>query len=350
MRLQPIDTLRTRVVRALRLVPTVMLFAAMIAPDAAAQARAERTPQTDRTVAVTKGSRLTVANDTGEVIIKTWEQNSLRVRAAHGDRVAIDIQTSANIVTVRSRGTGPRSSVDYEITAPVWLPVRVSGQFLYVGIEGAQNEVSAETVRGDIVIKGGSGTVTAKSIQGEIIVDDAKGRITASSVNEGIRVSGATGEITAETTNGDITLTGVEAKLVDLSTINGDIRYEGTIPAGAQARMTSHNGDITLVIPETSSATFTVRTYNGEFVSNLATKAVGEVRRGRRAVYVLGNGGAEVELESFGGAIRLRRPGTAAPQRRGRTPEHKHDVEIPPGAAHRDGSGTSLSGIEQPAR
>jgi DUF4097 and DUF4098 domain-containing protein YvlB len=349
MRLLPIDTFRSRVVRALRLLPAVMLLGAVHTSDAAAQARAERTPQTDRTVAVTKGSRLTVANDAGEVIIKTWDQSSLRVRASHGDRVNIEIQTNANIVSIRSRGTGPRTSVDYEITAPVWLPVRVSGQFIYIGIEGAQNEVSAETVRGDIVIRGGSGAVTAKSIQGEIVVEDAKGRITANSVNEGIRISGATGEVVAETTNGDITLTGGEARLVDLSTVNGDLRYEGAIPAGAQVRMTTHNGDITMALPETSSATFTVRTYNGEFVSNLATKPVGEVRRGRRTVYVLGSGGAEVELESFGGAIRLRRPGTA-PQRRGRNPGQEHEAGIPRSDAHRDGSGTSLSGIEQPPR
>ncbi len=65
-----------------------------------------------------------------------------------------------------------------------------------------------------------------------------------------------------------------------------------------------------MIVPETTNATFTVRTYNGDFSSNLPTKTVGEVRRGRRATYTLGSGGPEVELESFGGSIRLRRPGT----------------------------------------
>ncbi len=63
-----------------------------------------------------------------------------------------------------------------------------------------------------------------------------------------------------------------------------------------------------------------MRTYNGDFSSNLPTKRVGEVRRGRRATYTLGTGGAEVELESFGGTVRLRRPGTVpAPRGRDRT-------------------------------
>ena len=80
-----------------------------------------------------------------------------------------------------------------------------------------------------------------------------------------------------------------------------------------------------MVLPDSTNATFTVRTYNGEFSSNLQTKAVGEIRRGRRATYSLGNGGAEVELESFSGSIRLRRPGTVAPPRTKDKEHEKHE-------------------------
>jgi DUF4097 and DUF4098 domain-containing protein YvlB len=293
-----------------------------LAAVASAQERPARAPQTDRTVTVAKGSRLNVSNDAGEVVLRTWDKDSLRVQASHSSRTTIDIQTTGNIVSIRSRAGGPAGAVDYEITAPTWLPVKVSGTFIYIGIEGAQNEVSAETVRGDIVIKGGSGIVTAKSVQGEVIVEDAKGRINASSINEGVRISGAVGDITAETTNGDISLTKVEAKSIEVTTVNGDIHFEGPMAAGGPYRLSTHNGDITMILPENTNATFTVRTYNGDFSSNLPTKTVGEVRRGRRATYTMGTGSAEVELESFGGTIRLRRPGTV-PAPRGRNPD-KH--------------------------
>lgn len=287
-----------------------------LATAAGAQSTQTRKPDTDRTVPVTRGARLTVGNDAGEVVIRTWDRDSLQVRASHNDRVTVDIQTTANLVSVRAKSSGgPRGSVDYDITAPAWMPVKISGQFVYIGIEGAQNEVSAETVRGDIVVKGGAGTVTARSIHGEIIVEGAKGRINLSSVNESIRVTGASGEVTAETTNGDITLSKVDARLLDISTVNGDLVFDGAIAPGAQLRFATHNGDITMTVPESTSATFAIRTYSGDFHSNLAAKPVGEVRRGRRATYVIGDGGADVELESFGGTIRLRRPGTA-PSRR----------------------------------
>ena len=288
-----------------------VVLAAGISVADAAQERGRTTPQTDRTVTVTKGARLSVTNDAGEVVLRTWDRDSIRVLAKHNSRATIDIQTTGNIVTVRGRASGgPVGGIDFEITAPVWLPVKVSGQFIYIGIEGVQNEVSAETVRGDIVVKGGSGFVTAKSIDGEVIVEDAKGRINVSTVNEGIRITGASGEVSADSTNGDIMLSKVDAKSLEVTTVNGDVRYEGTIGSTGQYRFSTHNGDITMILPETTNATFTVRTYNGDFSSNLPTKTVGDVRRGRRATYTLGSGGAEVELESFGGTVRLRRPGT----------------------------------------
>jgi DUF4097 and DUF4098 domain-containing protein YvlB len=282
----------------------------------AAQERGRTTPQTERAITVTKGARLSVTNDAGEVVLRTWDRDSIRVQARHNARVTIDIQTTGNIVTVRGRASGGSpGGIDYEITAPVWLPVKVSGQFIYIGIEGVQNEVSAETVRGDIVVKGGSGFITAKSIQGEVIVEDAKGRINVSTVNEGIRITGASGDVTADSTNGDITLNKVDARSLEVTTVNGDVRYEGTVGSSGQYRFSTHNGDITMIVPETTNATFTVRTYNGDFSSNLPTKTVGDVRRGRRATYTLGTGGAEIELESFGGTVRLRRPGTVPASR-----------------------------------
>lgn len=312
-------------IHAGRLAGALTVVLALAAPFAeAAQERGRTTPQTERSITVTKGARLSVTNDAGEVVLRTWDRDSIKVQARHNARVTIDIQTTGNIVTVRGRASGGSpGGIDYEITAPVWLPVKVSGQFIYIGIEGVQNEVSAETVRGDIVVKGGSGFVTAKSIDGEVIVEDAKGRINVSTVNEGIRITGASGDVTADSTNGDITLSKVDARSLEVTTVNGDIRFEGTVGASGQFRFSTHNGDITMIVPETTNATFTVRTYNGDFSSNLATKTVGEVRRGRRATYTLGTGGAEIELESFGGTVRLRRPGTVpAPRVRDKNKHH----------------------------
>jgi DUF4097 and DUF4098 domain-containing protein YvlB len=180
-------------------------------------------------------------------------------------------------------------------------------------VEGAQGEVAIETVRGDVVLKGGAGAISVQTIQGEIVVEGGRGKINLSSVNEGIKVTGAAGEITAETTNGSISLARIESTSVSVATVNGDLVYDGTLADNGRYRFNTHNGDITVTVPETANATFSVRTYNGDFAASFPVKGpeASELRRGRRATYTLGNGSADVQLESFGGAIRLRRPGPA---------------------------------------
>jgi DUF4097 and DUF4098 domain-containing protein YvlB len=231
--------------------------------------------------------------------------------ARHPARTKVDIRPGATTVTVRSHSSGAPGSVDYEITAPAWMALKIEGTYNFVNVEGTQAEVSANTTRGDIVVRG-AGAVTAKSIEGEVIVENARGRVSASSVQQGIRLTGVSGDISADTHNGSIILTNVTSSSVELTTINGHIVYEGTVAERGRYRFATHNGHITATIPESSNVTFTVRTYNGRFTSQLPVKdAPGvEPRQGRRLTYTLGNGSAEMEMESFGGHIRVRRPDT----------------------------------------
>ena len=299
-----------------RILAITTVVIALASGSTAAQQRSQRGPDTDITENVTRGARLAIDNFAGEVIIRFWDRDQVKITARHSTRTKVAVRNTATALAIAAQGSSGVPSVDYEITAPAWMPVRIEGTYNFVSVEGAQGEVTASTVRGDILVKGGTGLVRAKSIEGVVTIDGAKGRIQAESVNEGIRISGSSGEIVATTTNGDITLTNVEAKSVEVETVNGDVVFDGTL-AGGRYRIATHNGDITVSVPESSSATFLVRTYNGDFSTNLPLKGgkPEDVSRGRRVTFTLGAGAAEVELESFGGEIIVQRPGTPRRQR-----------------------------------
>jgi DUF4097 and DUF4098 domain-containing protein YvlB len=290
---------------------TVVLVATLVASPQ--ERRETRPPQTDQTVTVARGTRLLIDNFAGEVTVRGWDRDSVRVQARHASRAKVNLRTVPTGLRVSSSAEhGPPGSIDYEISAPVWMAIKVDGQFNFVTIEGTQAEVSVETIRGDVVVKGGNG-VTAKSVEGDVTVEGAKGKITLNSINQGVTINGASGEIYAETVNGPIVLSRIDAANVEASTINGNITYEGSAVNSGRYRLTSHNGSITVAVPESSNATFAVRSYHGGFNSNLPVKGgvdPREVRKGRRVQFTLGNGSAEFELESFNGGIRLRKPGT----------------------------------------
>ena len=295
----------------------MLLTLVVLATLAQAAPARQAAPQTDETVAAQRGGRLTINNFAGEVIIHSWDKDSIHVVARHQPRTKVRIRPSGSNVAIDSSGyMGAPGSVDFDITAPAWMPVKVEGTYNFVTIDGTQAEVYAETVRGDVIVKGGSGVVTAKSVEGEVQVEGAKGKVTVSSVNEKIKIADTTGDISAESVNGGITMTGIDSKSVDATTVNGTISFEGRLADGGHYSFGTHNGDLLLGVPENSNATFTVRTYDGGFSTDLALDYNrAEMRRGRRVTMTLGNGSADVNLETFGGGIRLRK---ATGTRRGR--------------------------------
>jgi DUF4097 and DUF4098 domain-containing protein YvlB len=277
--------------------------------DTAAQAG-----QTDQTVPVKKGARLDVNNFAGEVIIKVWNRDAVRVEVDHREGDTIDINASDQVVSIRAgRRNRPPRSLDFTLTIPTWMPINVNGTATDVNIQGAAADIAVETVRGDIIVSGGSGFVRLRSVQGEISLEKARGRIEVRSYNRGIRMADVSGDITAEAINGEVTMARVDSSNVDVSTVNGEISYEGTIKDNGTYRLTTHNGLVDLVMTERTNATMTVRTYNGEFRSSWPIRFADP--EARRRTITLGNGSAHVDLETFNGTISLRRPGEARSNR-----------------------------------
>src|SRR4051812_27523349 len=89
--------------------------------------------QTDQTVPVPKGAKLKINNAAGEVVLHTWDKDSLRVQAHHSSRMKVNVHTSETGVSIGSSSTtGPTSSVDYDITAPAWMAMRIEGHYNFV--------------------------------------------------------------------------------------------------------------------------------------------------------------------------------------------------------------------------
>ncbi|HEV8348087.1 MAG TPA: DUF4097 family beta strand repeat-containing protein [Vicinamibacterales bacterium] len=269
----------------------------------------------DQTVNVTKGTKLDINNFAGDVAVKTWDRDAVRVQVTHSDRETVEIKPAEQLLTIRSRsvrGGRPRS-LDYAITIPKWMAISVNGTYVDANLDGVGGDVAVETTNGDIKVSGGSGFVSLKSVQGEITLEKARGRVEVRAVNEGIRLADISGDLSAESTNGSIILDRIDSANVDLYSVNGNISYDGPIKDKGLYRLTTHNGLIAIAVPERVNAVLRVRTYNGSFRSTFPVKTDDENQR-KRFTVTLGNGSAHLELESFGGTIALRRPGEARPE------------------------------------
>jgi DUF4097 and DUF4098 domain-containing protein YvlB len=284
--------------------------------------------QIDSTVPVQRGQRLEVHSFAGEIAVKTWDRNAIRVQADPGSGARVEIDAAPTTVTVRTEGRrGVARMVDLVITAPSWLPLDLSGVNTDVNVVGARGPISVETVQGAVDVEGGNGLVSLQSVQGRVVLKGAKGRIEVHSVNESVGISNSSGELTAETVNGDITLSRVDATSVMASSVNGELLYEGTIRDGGRYAFSTHNGDITVTVAEGANAAVSVSTFNGEFASEFPVTLT-ETRKGKRFSFTIGSGSAQITLESFQGSIELVRPGSSRGVRdRDHDRDHDHDDE-----------------------
>ena len=271
----------------------------------------DNSPKSDQTVDAVKGTRLVLSNNAGEVVVRSWDQDKVRIQATHGARDTVTAETTDMTLRIRTRSTrGPSGLVDYQITVPKWMPVNLSGTYLDATIEGTAAEVTVETVHGNARVTGGTGSVTVRSIEGVITIDKASGRVQATTVNEGIRVTNSTGDITAETTNGDIFIDNAQTSNLEVSTVNGDVTFNGSIRDNGVYRLTTHSGDIRVGLGGATNATIFVRTFQGDFSADFPIQLPdGQTPRSgsKRFNFTLGSGSARLETQSFNGDIVLAR-------------------------------------------
>src|SRR2546426_257105 len=123
-----------------------------------------------------------------------------------------------------------------------------------------------------------------RAVEGAIALQEAKGRVEVNTVNEDVTLTDISGDITAETVSGGIDLEGIESANVDVSTVSGDVLYQGTIKDAGHYRFSTHNGDVTLAVPEKTNATVSVATFNGDFDSSFPVSVTGTTRSEERRV------------------------------------------------------------------
>ncbi len=266
--------------------------------------------QTDTVIALNGATRLDIDNSGGRISVTTWDRPEIRIQADHSRRSVIEIRRrNSGVISVGAESVrgGFAMIVDFDLTVPASLDLSFEGWSADVTIEGSNGEIDVETFAGDITILGGNGQVTVESVSGEIRIDGVGGVIEANSVAEDIRVSNSSGEVYVETVGGSIILEGLSATVIEAESIGGRVSFEGTVVVGADYFFGSHGGTVSITIPESSNVSVTFASVHGSISSDFP--GIPELERGARNTFTLGTGGANLEAETFGGRIVLRRQG-----------------------------------------
>ncbi len=261
-------------------------------------------PAQDTVVVLERGDRLLIEDLSGTVSVATWDRNEVK---AVTDRRGVDLEfvrsdgrVSLEVRDRRERETGGL----YQLMVPSWVALEISGGELDVEVEDVSGGVLVHTVDGDVSVRGAAGPVNVRSMDGEVRVEDVDGDVDAHSTDDDAIVRRVRGSVAGESVSGDVMLLDVVGPRVTGRSTEGDVRFVGSIVPGGSYELSTHDGNLTVEIPASSSADVVVRTYDGDFESSFPVRTE-RIESGGEYRFTLGDGGARMTLEAFDGEIRL---------------------------------------------
>lgn len=249
----------------------------------------------DTTLSVARGESLVLGTRDGSISVGVWSRNEVRVDGRVG------LRRQGSTIELSDGGRRPRR-VEMRVTVPEWMRVQIEGQEVDVDAEGL---VGAEirTFSGEVVLTEVR-NVDVRTISGDVDVRALSGDSRIVTVSGDVRLVGASGRLELRSTDGDLEAIDVEASEYLAETTDGDVVFEGVIPRGSRIRLATHDGDVSARIPPDADVEIRVSTFDGAFIPGFPVRASG-FRAGEAVTFVLGAGGAELEMQAFDGDLRL---------------------------------------------
>jgi len=262
--------------------------------------------QADTTFAV-DASRLEVTQLEGVVSVSGWDRDEMRVQATYDeDEGRLDIRQSGGTIHVSTKGEwGEPVYGELELSVPRGIALEITGVSVEVDIEGSAGSVSVSTAEGEILLVGGAGNVALNAVDGPVTVAGASGKISINAVDGDVSVSESEGAIAVTAVDGDVTLEDITSDNVSVNAVDGDIGYIGTIADGGRYVLSTHDGDLDVLIPNGANARISIDTFSGELDTDFAVELEGDFGK-KRISFTVGTGKALVELSAFDGTISLR--------------------------------------------
>jgi hypothetical protein len=201
-------------------------------------------------------------------------------------------------------GTGPGADVEIRVPAHarLWVKTVSAG----VNIEGSQGEVDCISVAGSLRIEGQPRVLSAETMDGIVVVEGATGVMRIRTGGGNISIRGPGGDITASSVGGTVEVTADKLERARLESVTGAVRFSGNIVRGGALEAETHSAEVMLRFLGGLDAEVTMVSVTGQAFNKLTEKGSAQPR-GKTAVFVAGEGGAQVSARSFKGNVIITR-------------------------------------------
>ena len=243
------------------------------------------------------GSSITVVNQRGNISVKAGNGRQVVIAASLSNpQIEVDANQTGNRIDVRTHTLQKTADarVDYEITVPADIAVR---------IDSANGDMRLEGIRGSADISNDAGTVEVRAGSGSIQVQTVGATINLQDVRQA--------RVQLASASGAISMTNVSGPSVTAKSTSGAITYTGDFAGGGTYGFTNHSADIGVNLPANSSVELTARSIKGsvenDFPFQKKEHTAFAQADGRSLAGTSGTGASSVELRTFSGRIRVKK-------------------------------------------
>lgn len=258
-----------------------------------------------------------ISNVAGTVEVVGWDRDEVHVTGTHGEGVErFEFEVRGDHTTVRvelPRNQRNHRDADADLTIRVPRGSRVVASTVSASIDakGLAGRPELRSVSGDVAVAGSFTAAELQSVSGRVTVGGTGdgARIRATAVSGDVRIERMHGELSASAISGDVRVTSPGVTRASLSSVSGEVLYDGALADRGVYELSTVSGEARLVVHGTPKATYDLESAVGGDIRNaFGPKPVRASEYGPGRVLRFSEGeGAEVRMDSVSGALVLDR-------------------------------------------
>lgn len=299
--------------------PTLTL--ALLLSLASGAALAAGTP-VDETRPLSGNGRLTVSNVKGSITVTAWARSEVRVEGSVGEGTdGLEITGGPDNLVVKVKypengggwfggwGRGDAGDSELRVSAPAGVTLKVEAVSAEVDVTGINgDELEVESVSGDVTVDSQARAVEVTTVSGSQHLKLYSNDVSAESVSGDVEITGELGgKVDLEAVSGTLSVdSSSAAKSLSAGVVSGDVRLRTGLQPGGRLRAESLSGDLEVTLPAATSASLSASSFTGTIKSFAGTVETEEHGPGSNLDAKLGGGDGSIELETFSGDLTVR--------------------------------------------
>ncbi len=269
----------------------------------------------DQTYPANANAAVSVENISGSITVKGWNRDEVQVTGTLGDDVEeLSVDASGDRIHIEvdlPEGRNRRlndASADLTIHMPSGGSLSVETVSASIEASELDGALELESVSGNITVSADAASIQISAVSGDATVTGASPSVEVELVSGKASIEGAEEELSVQSVSGVVEVTASNLRRGELSTVSGRLVFTGDLAANGQLEVENHSGMIELNLPGSIGADIEVETFSGDILNDLSSDEPERTDRytpGKELHFSLNGGGAQIEVSSFSGTVKL---------------------------------------------